>query len=171
MNVDDLRAVFPADAWNTAQADIPGADASLTSKDVAVFIIEAANGRDAAERWPQVQTNIDTFRQAQSPTPDCYLVIVVPELTDMEFALLRPAMDDTLICRKVIVPLNGRGIQDAFREDFPLIAPIAILQPYAQGIDSGEGDPSEEELEWMAKTGIEVLVDQLVERLRKAAKP
>ena len=88
----------------------------------------------------------------------------------MEFALLRPAMDNTLVCRKVIVPLNDRTILEAFREDFPLIAPIWVLQTYARGLESGEGDPSEEELEWMAKTGVELLVDQLVERLRKESK-
>lgn len=169
----DIREVFGSERWTDVTAEIPQSTVAFVSRDMFVVAVVADNAGDAAEAYPEVQQRIKEVRLKLTPPPDCYLLLVVPDVGEDDYTLLRRALDDTLVCRKIVVPLRGRSAADALRRQFPFVddeKPYAV-ETSLHDNSSGTG-PTDEDLDLLDRNSpaniVQHLLDAARERLRES---
>src|SRR4029079_11286685 len=141
-----LQQIFGA-GWSDVTSSIVGCTSAFVTIDMLVVILRAANASEAHTRFPELQQNIKTFRDTITKAPDAYLLLVVPEFDEEEYGLLRHALDNTLVCRKVIIPLDGTDLSAAIRRYFPIVDWYTTVTPDQRSHATGAGDPNDEDLE------------------------
>jgi len=163
---DGVREVFAHELWADRTSEVPGATWCFVSGDIAAAILDAPNTAMIAERWAEVQTALENFSHKLPRSTDCYLLLIVPSLAEDEFATLRPALDDTLVCRKSLIVTEGRSISEAILSEFPIVASTWIATPFMHGQDTVLDDPNEEDLELLDKRGEQKIAEALIDRAR-----
>ena len=160
-----LQQVFGV-GWNDVTTSIAGCTSAFATADMLVVILRAANASDADTRFPELQQNIKAFRDTIAKAPDAYLLLVVPELDEEEYGLLRHALDNTLVCRKVIIPLDGTDLSAAIRRYFPIVDWYTTVAPDQRSHATGAGDPDDEDLELLDGSGVTNIAQALIDRFR-----
>jgi hypothetical protein len=131
-----------------------------------VTLLFAESAAQAADRFPEAQQDIKNYRTTIERAPDCYLLMIIPWLTEEDYSLVRRALDDTLVCRKIIIPLEGLPAADAIRRHFPLVAPAKPSSEGEQDHVSETGGPNDDDLELLDKQSTKHIAEQLIDRSR-----
>lgn len=165
-----LREIFGA-GWIDVTTSIAGSTSAFGSADMLIVILRAANGSDADARFPELQQNIKAFRDALPKPPDAYLLLVVPRLDEEEYAVLRHALDNTLVCRKVVIPLDDLDLSTAVRRYFPIVDSYATDVPDHRSRLTGAGNPDDDDLELLDRNSVANIAQALIERFRTQKRP
>jgi hypothetical protein len=117
------------------------------------------------DTWETAQ---ETLRELRSSDPnlrdnDAYLVIVVPRV-DMGADSLREVLNNTYVCRKVCVEVDGRTIEEALKE-LPFFAAATTEDGSTMKAESGTSseDLPELPLEDLRKASAEVILEGLLQ--------
>lgn len=161
----ELHEVFGA-GWSDVTRSIVGCTSAFVSADMLVVVLRAMNASDAEVRSPELQQNIKVFRDAFAKPPDAYLLMVVPQLEEEEYGVLRHALDNTLVCRKVVIPLDGSDLAAAIKRHFPIIDWNSNVAPDHRSHLTGAGDPDDDDLELLDRNGAANIAQVLIERFR-----
>jgi hypothetical protein len=160
-----LQQVFGA-GWNDVTSSIAGCTSAFATAGMLVVILRATNASDADAGFPDLQQNIKAFRDTIPRAPDAYLLLVVPQLDEDEYGLLRRALDNTLVCRKVLIPLDGADLPAAVRRYFPIVDWNMPIAPDQRTHATGAGDPNDEDLELLDRNGAMNIAQTLIDRFR-----
>jgi hypothetical protein len=166
MTEANLNNLFPTSTWEPQHNIIAHANYTFISSDMLVALLFAETAGQAADRFPEAQQDIKNYRTSMEKPPDCYLLMIIPRLTEDDYGLVRRALDDTLVCRKIIIPLDGSSATDAIRRHFPLVAPAKVDSLDAQAHLTEAGGPTDDDLELLDKQSPPNIADQLIDRAR-----
>lgn len=165
-----LQQVFGT-GWNDVTSSIAGCTSAFATGDMLVVILLAANASDADTHCPELQQNIKAFRETIPKPPDAYLLLVVPDLDEEDYGVLRHALDNTLVCRKVVIPLGGADLSAAIRRYFPIVDWNTTVVPDQRSHATGVGDPDDDDLELLDRNGAPNIAQVLIERVRAQGRP
>jgi len=160
-----LQQVFGT-GWNDVTSLVAGCTSAFATSDMLVVILRAANASDADARFPELQQNIKALRDATPKAPDAYLLLVVPQLDEEEYGVLRHALDNTLVCRKVVIPLDDADLSAAISRYFPIVDWNTTVAPDQRSHVTGVGDPDDDDLELLDRNGSANIAQVLIDRFR-----
>lgn len=159
-----LQQVFGGDSWRDVTGAIGGATFAFISSEMLVVLLVAKDAADAAARYPEIQQQIKILRGPTDTALDSYLLLVIPELNETDYALVRRALDNTLVCRKILVPLDGQPVAAAVRRHFPLIGPAVEVSPDERHHAAVVGEPDDDDLELLDRNSPPNIAAQLIDR-------
>jgi hypothetical protein len=133
-----------------------------------VAVLATSSVAEAATEYPEVQQAIKRARAELQRQVDAYLLLLVPTVSADVYPEVRAALDDPLICRKVVIELGSDEPSGALRRQFPLLANSLSdeMQPGKEAASAP--DPGPEDLELLDRNGADNIVDLLLARARPA---
>jgi len=89
----------------------------------ALGVLVTPSMEEAVRRWTACQGEMASLRGevAIGSERDLYLLILIPELASDAMNYLPAIINDTHVCRKLVLELRGRRIREAL-DDIPLVA-------------------------------------------------
>jgi hypothetical protein len=159
-----LNQVFAGSLWRDVTSAIPGATSVYLSSDMLVVVLVAAQATDAADRFPELQQNIKMFRETADAPQDAYLLLVIPQLDEEGYAVIRQALDNTLVCRKILVPLDNHSLGDSVIRHFPLVAPAMAVVPDERPYQPASDGPDDDDLDLLDRTSPANIALHLIEQ-------
>ena len=157
----DVRRAFRADRWKEITNHVPGCTAAFLSSDMLVGVLATASVPDAAIEYPAVQQALKEARVGLQRPVDAYLLIVVPSVSDEDYPSVRKALDDPLICRKIVVELGTAEPSTALLRQFPLLADMPE-EPPQQPQEVAVVEPGSDELDLLDRNSPENVVNELM---------
>lgn len=122
--VSQIREELERAGWSFRDdISVSQLDGLLSCSYAALGLLIAENARDAADRWTACQAEIASLRSnpAIGSDRDLYLLILIPEIDAYAMDYLPAIINDTHVCRKLVLELMGRHIPDALK-DIPFVA-------------------------------------------------
>ena len=95
-----------------------------------VGVVFSARGHDALQRWILAQGELAEIRESIGRNHDLYLLICLPEIDSATMDQLPTVIGDTHVCRKLVVELRGRSVDEAL-----LDVPLLLWQALGNGSD------------------------------------
>ena len=164
----ELRAIqetFERAGWAAISLrDSEALQMAFKSSYATVGILVADGVGQVLESWKSAQ---EVLRELRNSDPtlrdnDAYLVIVLPRV-DMGVDSLREVLNDTYVCRKVCIEVDGRTLEEALGE-LPFFA-VATTNEKST-IEAELGTPTEELpellLDDLSKASAEVVLEGLL---------
>ena len=99
-----------------------GLDATFANSYAIAGILFAESVEQVFVKWQQAQEGLRDLKASNSALrdSDAYLVILVPRI-DVRSERLSEVLDNTYVCRKICVEIDGTTIEEALR-DLPFLA-------------------------------------------------
>lgn len=164
----ELRAIqetFERAGWTSiALRGSEALQAAFKNSYATAGILIADDVDQVLKNWESAQENLRELRSSDQSLreTDVYLVIVVPRV-DIRADSLREVLNNTHVCRKVCVEIDGRTIQEAL-EELPFFA--AATTNEKSTIEGEIGTLTEELpellLDDLSKASAEVVLDELL---------
>ncbi len=130
----------------------------------AVMVVASlAAGHNAERVWLQLQDVCISLRQLEQPgrVRDIYLVLIVDAVVSDEEEAWQRILDDTHVCRKVLVETSGRSLREAL-EDVPLLFHLGTLASSGGVRDLHVDGISDSTLEALCHRSASWIVDRLL---------
>jgi hypothetical protein len=164
--LEPIRRIFENAGWAMIELrDQKGLHAGFTNSYALVGILVADDIEQVLHIWEGAQEEI---RELKNATPtlrdnDAYLVIIVPNI-DAQTDRLNAVLDNTYVCRKVCVEIDGKTIEQALDElPFFAVSSSNDSRPIEGGIEPLEHSLSEALLQDLRKASADTLLQNLLD--------
>lgn len=119
--INELRETLRSAGWiDLSTGTLQYLDLLLRRSFAVVGVLFSAEAADALQRWLPAQAELSELGQSLGRHYDLYLLICVPEIDEPTMNQLPAVIGDTHVCRKLVVELRGRPLDEALL-DVPLI--------------------------------------------------
>ena len=120
-DISQLKDVLLASGWeDRADLAIKELDGILCRSYAVVGLLWVSSAKIAIERWLQAQTEFSELRTTLGRDRDLYLLICMQEIEEDAMEELPMMVNDTHTCRKILVELRGRSVEEAL-SDVPIL--------------------------------------------------
>jgi hypothetical protein len=153
-----LKGLLEAAGWHpvilSENMRTVGISAVFTCEYASVAIVLAEAPAQVLNCWSLCQFQVDALRRQDAPEPwkDYYLLFVVNTIMDNAVGDLRDIINDTQVCRKIVLDRGGRDLRSVLA-DAPFLGVETVRQDGASAVMGAD--------ETLASTGLPdiVLVD------------
>jgi len=130
-----------------------------------IAVLATSSVAEAAVEYPQVQQALKEVRVELHRPIDAYLLLVLPSVSDDDYPRVRKALDDPLICRKVVIELGNADPSSALLRQFPLLADMPEKSPQVAH-ETVVPEPGPEDLDLLDRNSAENIVERLLAAAR-----
>ena len=128
--IDEVTKIFISDGWQeiALSEDMreAGLDAIYMNNYAATGVVISSTISDVKAIWIQCQAEMANLRDKKDvgTEKDLYLVFFIREFDAKEIQDLRDVINDTHVCRKICLELNGRSLKETLN-DIPFLKLIS----------------------------------------------
>lgn len=118
---NQLRGALRSAGWEDCSDLEPTVlDFVLRGSYAALGMVVAVDAASATKLWIEAQTELAELRSLLGRQLDLYLLICVPEIEEEALDSVSEMINDTHVCRKLLVEVRGRSAEDAL-SDVPIL--------------------------------------------------